>query len=175
MARLHTCYNDRMKTLLILRHAKSSWKDLTVTDHDRPLNKRGKRDAPRMGRWLRMHDLRPDLIVSSTARRAFTTAVAVADEVGYSQPVTATRDFYHADPSEYIEYLKGVSAEAPCIMVVGHNPGMEELIAQLGGGYEVMPTGTVAYFSLPIASWSEINDTTTGTLKAVWRPKEIEI
>ncbi len=164
-----------MKTLLILRHAKSSWKDLTLTDHDRPLNKRGKRDAPRMGRWLRMHNLRPDLIVSSTARRAFTTALAVADEVEYAGQVTATRNFYHADPSEYISHLRDVSAEINIVMVVGHNPGMEELVAQLGGGYEAMPTGTVAYFSLPISTWAELDETTTGTLKAIWRPKEIEL
>ena len=162
-----------MKTLLILRHAKSSWGNASLSDFERPLNKRGKYDAPRMGKLLRQEDLIPDLIVSSAANRALTTARLVADEVDCPQPVVATRDFYHASPDEYIAYLQGVPDENQSVMVVGHNPGMEELVTQLGGGYEVMPTAALAQFELDIASWQDFDAVTVGELMGIWRPKEI--
>ncbi|MFB3041695.1 MAG: histidine phosphatase family protein, partial [Candidatus Poribacteria bacterium] len=83
-----------MKTLLILRHAKSSWEHPELTDHDRPLNKRGKRDAPRMGKLLRVQGLVPDLIMSSTAKRARSTAKTVARKSGYKEKVELTPAFY---------------------------------------------------------------------------------
>ena len=85
-----------MKTLLILRHAKSSWNNLDLPDYDRPLNKRGKRDAPRMGDFLRHQDLVPDLIISSTAKRAKKTAKLFAKAVGYKEKISLETSFYHA-------------------------------------------------------------------------------
>ena len=100
-----------MKSVLILRHAKSSWKHPDVNDHDRPLNKRGKRDAPRMGELLQDKNLVPDFIVSSTAKRAFSTAKAVAKAAGYKADITLNQSLYAAPPTAYIDVLRDLSNE----------------------------------------------------------------
>lgn len=162
-----------MKTLLILRHAKSSWSNMNLSDHDRPLNKRGKRDAPRMGVLLKENDLMPDLIISSTAERAMSTAELVALACDYEREIVLTRDFYHASPDAYLEKLVGVSDEQGIVMVVGHNPGMEELVMVLSSRPEFMSTANIAHIQLPINSWRELNEGTSGKLVNLWRPKEI--
>ena len=162
-----------MKTLLIFRHAKSSWKAPNSTDHDRPLNKRGKHDAPRMGRLLREQDLVPNLIVSSTANRARTTAATVAENCGYERAVELNSDLYHADPQTCIQVLRELYADVPCVMLVGHNPGLEEILEALTGVDEPLPTAALAQVTLPISSWSEIHIETEGTLANLWRPREL--
>jgi phosphohistidine phosphatase len=94
-----------MKTLLILRHAKSDWGNSRLADYDRPLNERGKGDAPRMGQLLRDEDIVPDLIITSSAERAQTTAELAAIASGYENEITYTRRLYHAAPDAYIELL----------------------------------------------------------------------
>ena len=94
-----------MKSLLILRHAKSSWKHPELTDHDRPLNKRGKRDAPRMGEILRSEHLIPEAIISSTAARAHATAEAVAKASGYKGKIALNRSLYAAVLSLWVSML----------------------------------------------------------------------
>lgn len=162
-----------MKTLLILRHAKSSWKDESLPDHDRPLNKRGKEEAPRMGRLIRELDLIPDLIISSTARRAQTTAKLVAEEAGYDGEIILLRDLYAAAPEAYLEALETVGDKFQRVMVVGHNPGLEELVEALTGEYQPMPTAALAQVSLPIEGWSELNDEVEGKLSGFWSPKSL--
>ena len=161
-----------MKTLLIHRHAKSSWKH-PVADHDRPLNKRGKGDAPRMGQLLRDEDLVPDLIISSTARRARRTAEFVADKCGYAEEILLARYFYHAGPEGFIEIVQGVSDEYEIVMVVGHNPCMEELVETLTGESARMTTANIAQVWLPIQCWGELDYETGGVLINLWRPKEL--
>lgn len=162
-----------MKTLLILRHAKSSWGNAMLTDYERPLNKRGKIDAPRMGKLLREQDLVPDLIITSSAERALATAEAVALASGYEQEIQTTRSFYHADPEPYIEALQKLDDSCERVMVVGHNPGMEELVEALTGLWERMPTAALAQIALPINHWRELDEETTGELVNLWRPKEL--
>ena len=94
-----------MKTLLLLRHAKSSWSHGVASDHDRPLNGRGERAAPLMGRLIRHHELVPDIVVSSTARRAHRTADLVADACGYEKEIRATGDLYHASTAEWVSVV----------------------------------------------------------------------
>jgi len=96
---------ENMKTLLILRHAKSSWKDEALPDHDRPLNKRGKEDAPRMGKLLHDEDLVPELILSSDARRARSTTELVVEESHFEGEVIYSRDLYAAEPETCMEAL----------------------------------------------------------------------
>ena len=163
-----------MKTLLILRHAKSSWKELGLTDHDRPLNKRGKRDAPQMGELIKQEGLVPDLMLSSTARRACNTAEIVAESSGYRREIQLATEFYHAPPSIYLNVLIGLSDEIKRVMVIGHNPGLEELLELLTGRYEAFPTAALAYVSLDIAAWHEVSEHTRGTLVNLWRPRELE-
>ena len=161
-----------MKTLLILRHAKSSWKDEGLPDHDRPLNKRGKRDAPRLGRLILQQGLVPDLIVSSTAKRARSTAKRVANACGYTGEIRLTPQFYHAPAGIYIEVLTQVSDDYSRVMVVGHNPGMEELVARLGRNC-TMPTAALANVALPIDKWSALDGATEGKLLHVWYPRDL--
>ncbi len=162
-----------MKTLLLLRHAKSSWKYPELPDHDRPLNKRGKRDAPRIAKIIRDNGLVPDLILSSTAKRARKTAEIVAKTCGYAKNVDLTPALYHAAPRTYIGTLSNLADDYQRIMVVGHNPGLEELLKILVGRKELFPTATLALVLLPLAKWRELNYETTGKLINVWRPREI--
>jgi len=162
-----------MKLLMILRHAKSSWKESGLTDHDRPLNKRGERDAPRMGRQLAAEGVLPELIVSSTAVRAWTTAREVAGACGFDGDIRATGELYLADPSTILELLSQVPDRYQRVMIVGHNPGSEELVRLLTGRDETMPTAALAQVRLPIATWSELGPRSRGELLALWRPKEL--
>ena len=162
-----------MKTLLILRHAKSSWKDSSLADHDRPLNKRGKRDAPRMGKLLREQDLVPDRIISSTAKRARNTAKAVAKACQCEGKVELTSEFYHAGPGSYLAVLQNVPDDDQRVMVIGHNPGMEALVTHLTGRMETMPTAALAHVELPIDQWMELDYEVQGGLLDLWRPKTL--
>ena len=163
-----------MKTLLILRHAKSSWKDMFLADHDRPLKKRGKRDAPIMGKLLREQGLVPDLILSSTAKRALKTAVLVADACGYDGEINVQREFYPGYPDAYIEALKETPDEYQIVMVVGHNPGLEELLELLTEAAEFLPTAALAQVALPLDYWVELNDETSGELVNLWLPRALQ-
>lgn len=160
--------------LLLLRHAKSSWKNPELADRDRPLNKRGKRDALRMGRLLDEEGLVPDAILSSTAVRAQDTAAAVAKSCGYDRRrITHIESLYASGPEEYLNVLRRLPDDPKVVLVVGHNPGMEEYLEILTGQPEAMPTAALAFVKLPIKRWSALDDNTKGKLKTVWRPKEL--
>lgn len=161
-----------MKTLLVLRHAKSSWDHSDLADHDRPLNKRGLRAAPRMGQLLVEQDLVPDLILSSTAVRARTTAELVADECESPPSIDYLPSLYGAGPHEYLEAVSAAGGGGERIMVVGHNPGLETLVTVLTGESERMPTAAVARIELDIDEWEEVVDA-RGRLVSLWRPKEL--
>lgn len=162
-----------MKTLLVLRHAKSSWNNAGMGDHERPLNKRGKADAPRMGKLIKAEGLTPDLIISSTANRALMTAERVALAADYEEVIETNRNFYLAPPEVYIHFLSGVSNDHERVMVVGHNGGVEDLINVLTGTWEQMPTAALAQISLPINDWSELSEETEGKLVNHWTPKQL--
>ena len=163
-----------MKTLLILRHAKSSWSDERVTDHDRPLNPRGKRDAPRMGEFLRTLDLRPDLIISSTAKRARKTASKVAKKCEYPGVIELHGSLYLAPPEEYLSVLNQVDDALQCVLVVGHNPGLELLLALLTRCSTELPTAALAQIEIDIPRWADLDASARGRLIAIWLPKELE-
>jgi phosphohistidine phosphatase len=156
-----------------MRHAKSSWSDGRLSDHDRPLKKRGARDALKMGRMLSERGLEPDLIISSSAKRAMLTAEEVASVVGYDEEIQVTRQFYLADPLTFIDWLGRSSDECDRIMIVGHNPGMEDLVEELTGVWERMPTAAVANIRLQVDSWSELEASGECELIDLWRPREL--
>lgn len=162
-----------MKTLLIMRHAKSSWKEADLDDYDRPLNKRGKRDAPRVGELLRQQGLLPDLILSSTAKRAHATAQLVAEACGYQGEMLLQRDLYAAGAEAFLDALQHVSHEYDCVMIVGHNPGLEELLEALTGDAEPLPTAALAQVQLLLGEWAELDEDTEGRLVNIWKPREI--
>ena len=162
-----------MKTLLILRHAKSSWKYSTLADHDRPLKPRGRRDAPRMGSLIKDEDLVPNLILSSTAKRTRTTTELVAEACSYDGKIEFRRDLYNAWTSDLIDILRGVKSKHNCVMIVGHNPGLEELLYVLTDQEEWLPTAALAQIQLPIKRWNKLDDETEGKLVNLWRPREL--
>jgi len=161
-----------MKTLLVMRHAKSSWADESMDDFDRPLNKRGERDAPKIGRKLLDVNCVPDLIVCSKAVRASSTAQLVADTAEYKTRIQFRDRFYHASPADYMRELTLIPASKNRVMVVGHNPGLERLIEHLTGQFEVMPTAAVAFIQCPITDWETLDHVSCDLLD-VWRPKEV--
>lgn len=162
-----------MKTLLILRHAKSSWKEKNLPDHDRPLNKRGKQDAPRMGKLLQEKGLVPDLILSSSAKRALKTTKFVVEESGYDGEVEVDRDLYAFEASAYLEKLTALADHIQIVLIVGHNPGLEELVEQLTGEFVPLPTAALAQVNLPINSWIDLDEDGQGVLVNLWKPKEL--
>jgi phosphohistidine phosphatase len=166
---------EPMKTLLILRHAKSSWKDDALPDRERPLNKRGREEAPKMGALLRKHQLEPDLVLSSPAQRARSTAELVIDESGYEGEVEYREELYSFDAEPYTEALAGLADSIRCVMLVGHNPAMEQLVEQLTGETLPMPTAALAQIELPIQHWSELGSPRKGKLVELWRPKEVKV
>ena len=160
-----------MKRLLILRHAKSSWADSSIDDSQRPLNERGLRDAPRAGAWLRERGLLPDAIITSDAVRARTTAQAVAKTAGYSQEIIIEPSLYHAKPDDVLAVLRGIRTDALTVLVVGHNPGLEDLVAQLTGEHHDLPTAALVHIALEIDDWSEVG-ARAGSIVDTWRPRD---
>jgi len=162
-----------MKQLLIFRHAKSSWKDTSLVDYNRPLNKRGKHDAPMMGEFARSKGLLPDLILSSPAIRAKQTVELFTDGGGYGGEIQYIERLYQGDPQDYINVLKKIPESYSRVMVVGHNPGLEELLWQFADENERLSTASLALINLPIKMWKDLDANTEGELVHVWRPKEI--
>jgi len=162
-----------MKTLLILRHAKSSWDDHGLRDHDRPLSPRGARDAPRMGSHIMDEDLVPETIISSTAVRALSTAELAAGRMSPSPRIETTPELYLASPHDYLEVLDELGGDAERVMVVGHNPGITALVTRLTGVLEEMPTAALAAVDLDIDTWGEISSGPRGELRGFWIPKEL--
>ena len=160
-----------MKTLLVMRHAKSSWSKPGLADFDRPLNERGKLAAPKMGEFIRDQGLIPQLIISSTAKRAKKTAEIFAESCGYDSSIEFESNFYLASPETYIEVLSWQQQSDP-IMVIGHNPGLENLVYVLTGETEAMPTAAIAQIEISINDWSEIVSG-RGEMRNLWRPKEL--
>ncbi len=163
-----------MKTLLILRHAKSSWKDAALSDHERPLNKRGHRDAPKMGRLLREKKRLPQLIIGSSAKRVHETIEHVSEAGGYKGEILYRDTLYLGEPADYFTLLKAVDERYDRVMVVGHNPGIEEFLELLTGQEQIMPTAALAEVELPIDYWQELDETTIGTLLNLWLPRQLE-
>lgn len=162
-----------MKTLLLLRHAKSSWDDERLDDHDRPLNDRGRRAAPRMGNLLREERIVPDLIISSTAKRARSTARLVAEAASFEREVALEPSLYLASPEGYVRAAQPVDDSVERLMMVGHNPGIETLLGLLTGQGEAMPTAALAVLTVPIDRWSELTLDVRCELLHLWRPKDL--
>jgi phosphohistidine phosphatase len=162
-----------MKTLLVLRHAKSSWSDPALDDHERPLSTRGRRDGPRMGELVREHGLTPDVVISSDAVRARLTAEALAEAARYAGQILLDRRLYMASPADVRSLLRTVPDKAETVMIVGHNPGLEELVALLTGERQDLPTAALTQIVLPIDRWRDLKLSTRGTLVGHWRPKEL--
>ena len=159
-----------MKSVLVLRHAR---KHPELADHYRPLNKRGKCDAPLMGRLLKKKGLVPDNIISSTAIRARATAEAVAKASGYKGEIFLNKSLYAAGREAYVGVMHNLSDEYIRVLIIGHNPGLEELVELLTGEIHLMPTCSLVHVKLHIDKWSEIGNKIKGKVAAMWQPRDL--
>lgn len=162
-----------MKTLLIMRHAKSSWKTAGQADRDRPLNKRGKNDAPRMGKLLAEQSIAPDVILCSTANRASQTCEGVLQGADWKCQPTPLDQLYLASPETICSCLSELDQGVDCALVIAHNPGLTELVQELTGEVDHMPTGAIAQIELDIADWAKLSGPLDGELVNFWIPKEL--
>ena len=170
-----------VKTVYLLRHAKSSWDDAEVADHDRPLAARGQRTAPIMGEYLRKHDIVPDTVLCSTALRARQTWDAVAKVLSPTPDVAFRRDIYDADANALLDILHALPADTESVMLIGHNPAFEEVARLLAGTVdpdahrrmtEKFPTAALAELTFDVENWHDVQPRAGGLLRFV-KPKEI--
>jgi phosphohistidine phosphatase len=145
-----------MKILTLVRHAKSSWGDSALSDQDRPLNERGERDAPEMGRRIAAHGIRPSLIITSPAVRARTTAKIVAGEIGYPVEFLQREDtLYLASLDDLLDAVFSQDEGFNSLMVVGHNPGLTEFANFLVPGItNNLPTAGVVSVQMELEDWN---------------------
>ncbi len=162
-----------MKRLLILRHAKSSWKDPTLDDSDRPLNDRGRRAAVRIGRLLLEERIVPDRVYCSTARRARETADLALGRCEFSGAIEFAADLYFEGAEAAERLMVTIPELARLPLIVGHNPDLEVLVARLTGAELRLPTGALAQLELPIERWREVVGV-RGSLVASWTPKGLD-
>ena len=148
------------RTLFLVRHAKSSWDDVALPDKERPLADRGKRDAPMMGKRLAKRKVKPDLILSSPARRALSTAEIIAKELNYRADDIVVDDRLYATEAETLLGVIGeLSDKLKCVMLFGHNPEFTDLAHRLSNEPALMPTCAVAQLTFVSTSWSSISST----------------
>jgi phosphohistidine phosphatase len=164
-----------MRRLLVMRHAKSSWDHEGLADHDRPLDDRGERDAPRMGRWLRRQDLVPQRIVTSTARRARDTAAEVARTAGCAGALVESERLYSATPADCLDIVREHGGDADPLMIVGHNPTFEELVEGLTNEESPMSTAAIAVIGIDVdGDWRGLSTSPEARLIRLVRPKELD-
>jgi phosphohistidine phosphatase len=169
------------KALILLRHAKSNWDDPFLADIDRPLAKRGRKAGKRVSTWLKKHSIRPDLVLCSPAVRTRETLALIADAIGAEAEIVYDKALYLAEPNDLLARIRKSDGGAASVMVIGHNPGMQELaLALLRPGAkksraklsEKFPTAAVACFDIPIAKWTELQPG-EATLTAFVRPADL--
>jgi phosphohistidine phosphatase len=171
-----------MRTLLLLRHAKSSWDDPGLEDFDRPLAQRGERAAPTMAGYLKKKRLRPDMVLCSPAARARQTWALVARSLGDEIPVKELQSLYLGAPSRLLEAIRRAPDSAACVMLVGHNPGMEHLAMALAGPaskpkalaklHAKFPTAALAEIAFETTAWRDIGHGAGRLNRLVW-PKDL--
>ncbi len=159
-----------MKTLFLLRHSKSSWKDTRLDDHDRPLNGRGRDEALLVGEYMRQRGLTPAFVAVSTACRAMQTAAEVLSILRYNGLVRASRELYLAEAEALLSFIAKTPARYSSLLLVAHNPGLELLLESLTGQAAPMPTSGLAHIELPIEAWRELAPDQGSTLIENWRP-----
>lgn len=156
-----------MKTLYLLRHAKSSWKYPELPDLERPLNKRGKIDAPRMGSWLKEQEMIPEHIISSHSVRTLATISKIAHSIGLKgERVEADPRLYHSSPSTLLSIIRSCKPGLNSLMLVGHNPGLTELAGQLcpAEAVENIPTCGLYAIQFHTTQWKEAGPETAAFL-----------
>lgn len=170
-----------MKTLILMRHAKSSWDAGQIADHDRILSERGRESAPVMGRWLKAQKLKPEMVLCSTAARVGETISLLRPGLPVDISVKEMEGLYMALPREILALIAKVKDKVETLMIVGHNPGIGSLAHWLAGQgdkrtlermRDKFPTAGIAVIDFDIASWREL-DGEQGTLRLFASPKDL--
>lgn len=164
------------KVLLILRHAKSSWKNKKLNDHDRPLNKRGRNEAVKMGGYLKKINVIPDAIVTSSALRAIETTTLVCRNCDYDKLVEVNFAFHKGGTDSYVQAISTAPEDKKILMIVGHNPDVEDLASVITNRTIRIPTCTLVQIDLLVENWKSItlHSSFKSEIVNVWRPKKIE-
>lgn len=161
-----------MKTLLLMRHAKSSWKVPDQPDHDRPLNRRGEKAAALMGAHLRSLGLVPNHILVSGAVRARRTVELLCESLGYRGEIQELESLYAASVSMYRAAIAAAPNPHPRLLIIGHNPELEYAIKEYSGEMPRMPTAAVAAIEINAPDWAAAART-AGRLAGVWQPRTL--
>ena len=164
-------YNLYMqRILLVLRHGKSKWGEEFESDFERPLNKRGQRAAKFIGKHLKKQELAPDAIVTSPAERAVSTAELIGARFELGE-LFLSKQIYHAGCSTLLEVVAKLDDEWQTVLLVGHNPGLEELVDQLSGSRDtLLKTCSLAVLSVEADSWATATDF---KLEGLFHPREL--
>jgi phosphohistidine phosphatase len=161
-----------MKNLLVLRHAKSSWENTALSDFDRPLNARGLETIQLIGQEMYSLNLNIDFVLSSPAKRAKQTAILAKESGGISCEINYDEKIYEASAMRLLHIVSEIDDKFESVLLVGHNPGLEELIRVLTGKIQVMPTATLAKNGLNIEKWTEITSN-CGKLDFAITPRQL--
>jgi len=162
-----------MKKLILMRHAKSDWNHQNLSDHQRPLNSRGKRDAPRMGALLQQEGVEIDAIFCSTAHRTRETLALLLEEYTFEGEVRFVKELYEADLHDYLDLLAELPDDVDSAMLIGHNPTMSSALEFFTDSFEPFKTAAIAYIELDTESWGTLLENNEGKLLGYWTPKGI--
>lgn len=170
-----------MKTLFLLRHAKSSWSNPGLKDFDRPLSGRGRKAAPKMGAFMAEKGLKPDLVLSSSSKRTRETFARFEEGFGEALPVRFLDDLYHSSAGLMLNLAQNAPDDVEKLMLIGHNPGMQDAaLSFLAYGPEAdierldykFPTAALAHFTFHAEVWPDV-DFGEGKLERLVYPKEL--
>lgn len=163
-----------MKRIYLVRHAKSSWKK-ALPDHLRPLKKRGRKDAKKVGKYLRERGFVPSVIVSSDATRAIETAEILSETLNIEEPPALEANLYESGVEEYLRVLAKSAEELDSVMIVGHNPTITDTAFVLTGEkiYNWMKTSSVAVLDCAVESWRELSPYSCKTVELI-TPKDMD-
>jgi phosphohistidine phosphatase len=164
-----------MKKLVLIRHSKSSWKNLELNDFDRPLNKRGKKNAPFMAQKLKDYSISPDIILSSSARRAKTTAKVFKDVFKFDKKITYNQNIYDASLEDLINIISNIDNTLDTVFLIGHNPSLNMLCSKLVNFYENIPTTGIVVLQSDIKNWKKLENNNISIKSFIYPKKYIKI
>jgi phosphohistidine phosphatase len=162
-----------MKTLLLMRHAKSNMAEKASQDRERSLSKRGRKNAAQMGELLKDEKMMPDFILSSNASRASQTADQLIEAMKYKGDRCFLNNLYMAEVDVYASEIQRISDDVNTLLLIGHNPVLDSLLQMVTDKVEDLSTAAIAHIRLPIDSWTDFSLQTQGELVNLWRPKDL--
>jgi phosphohistidine phosphatase len=161
-----------MKTLILMRHAKSGIPEKGQHDWDRTLTKRGRKNTESLAKWLKEKNIVPQVILASAALRSRQTADLLTEELGFRGDLHFLSNLYLGEVDAYLDALHSMPDSTDCLLVIGHNPMLESLLQMLTGKVESLPTASVVFVQAPVDKWRELSFEITAKLETFWKPKE---